>query len=69
MAPNFLLGPMGSTDFMRLSLKKGAHKETRTRGLSRGACRKFGVFASPAPACRGAYIGRRGWAQLFERFS
>ena len=40
MAPNFLLGPMGSTNFMRLSLKKGAHA-----AVSRAACRKFGVFA------------------------
>ena len=41
MAPNFLLSPMGSTNFMRLSLKKGADVD-----LSRAACRKFGVFAS-----------------------
>jgi hypothetical protein len=47
MAPNFLLGPMGCTNFMRLSLKKGAHADS-----SRAACRKFGVFAK-------AYMGRR----------
>jgi hypothetical protein len=49
MAPNFLLGPMGSTNFMRLSLKKGAHV-----AVSRAVCRKFGVFA---PAWPGHYMG------------
>ena len=47
MAPNFLLGPMGSTNFMRLSLKKGAHADP-----SRAANGKFGVFAK-------AYMGRK----------
>src|ERR1700758_2799887 len=47
MAPNFLLGPVGSTNFMRLSLKKGAHA-----AVSRAPCRKFGVFAP-------AYMGRK----------
>jgi hypothetical protein len=46
MAPDFLLRPMGSKSFMRLSLKKGAHRD-----LSRAACRKFGVFAN-------VYMGR-----------
>jgi hypothetical protein len=49
MAPNFLLSPMGSTNFMRLSLKKGADVD-----LSCAACRKFGVFV---PASAGALHG------------
>jgi hypothetical protein len=40
MAPNFLLRPVGSTNFMRLSLKKGAHV-----AVSQAPYRKFGVFA------------------------
>jgi hypothetical protein len=36
MASNFLLNPMGSTNFMRLSLMNGAHVD-----LSRAACREF----------------------------
>jgi hypothetical protein len=63
MVPNFLLKPMGSKNLMRLSLKKGAHGD-----LSRAACRKFGVFAQPAPARRGAYMGRKRWAQPHDRF-
>ena len=56
MAPNFLLGPVGSTNFMRLSLKKGAHAD-----LSRAAGRKFGVFAR-------AYMGGKRRAQPYDSF-
>ena len=38
--PDFLCSFVGSLDFMRLSLKKGAHAV-----LSRAAYRKFGVSA------------------------
>ena len=57
MAPNFLLGPMGSTNFMRLSLKKGAHAD-----LSRAACRKFGKFGVFAVA----YMGRKWILQMLS---
>ena len=61
MAPNFLLSPMGSTNFMRLSLKKGARA-----AISRAACRKFGVFA-PTPRLSGDVAKTRSSDLLSSR--
>jgi hypothetical protein len=58
MASNFLLRSMGSTNFMRLSLKKGAHA-----ALSGAACRKFVVFA---PRSRGTTWVEQDGAKPFR---
>jgi hypothetical protein len=54
--PEFPVESNGFHNFMRLSLKKGAHVD-----LPEATCRKFGVFAPP-------YMGRKRWAQPNDRF-
>ena len=45
MAPNFLLRPMGSKNFLRLSLKKGAHGDLSRQRAGKSGCSPWRTWA------------------------